>query len=461
MLEEKLIGKVLDRTLEGGADFAEVFVEDSRSTSARFVDRKLERFITGHDSGAGVRAIYGRMQVYAHTSDLAEKSLLRAARAVAEAHEGEGEGGERARLVYEKTESPHKVEIDPASVERSERVEFLKRCDAAARATDALVTQVDAGLAEKRQRVLVANSRGRFVEDERTYVRAAVSVVASREKEKQTAYESEGRHGGFEAVRSTDPEKMSRRSAERAVRDLNADYVRAGTMPVLLGPAFGGVIFHEACGHALETTAISKEASVFAGKLGERIAAEVVSACDDGTIPGGWGSTTVDDEGTLTERTILIERGVLKSYMADILGSIITGHRPTGSGRRQSYSYPPTSRMRNTFIMPGEHSFDEMLAAAGQGLYAEKMGGGSVSPGTGEFNFKVASGRMIRAGKLAEPVRGATLIGRGQEVILRVKMVGKDLDFAPGYCGSESGSIPAGVGQPHVLVGEMVVGGRQ
>ena len=231
-------------------------------------------------------------------------------------------------------------------------------------------------------------------------------------------------------------------------------------MPVVIGNGFGGVIFHEACGHLLETTAVAKRASVFHNKLGEMIANPVVSAVDDGTLVREWGSINVDDEGMATERTQLIRKGKLVSFLADRIGSRQTGHPLTGSGRRQSYAFAPASRMRNTFIEPGEDRIEDMIASIPQGIYASRMGGGSVLPGTGEFNFAVTEGYLIEDGKCRHPVRAATLIGKGPEVLERISMVGNDVALAVGMCGSVSGWVPVTVGQPTIKVDEILVGGN-
>ena len=231
-------------------------------------------------------------------------------------------------------------------------------------------------------------------------------------------------------------------------------------MPVVMGNGFGGVIFHEACGHPLETEAIRKKSSPFTGKLNERIAAECLTAIDDGTIPNSWGSINIDDEGYKPEKTVLIENGILKNYLSDRIGSIEVGVRRTGSARRESYSYAPVSRMRNTYIAAGNSSREDMISSVEEGLYAKKMGGGSVNPATGEFNFSVEEAYMIRKGKIAEPVRGATLIGKGHEILPKISMVGNDLEISAGMCGAASGSIPVTVGQPTIKVDEILVGGR-
>ena len=241
---------------------------------------------------------------------------------------------------------------------------------------------------------------------------------------------------------------------------LGARHCPAGKMPVVIENGFGGVIFHEACGHGLEATAVAKNASVFAGKLGEQIASPLVTAIDDGTIPNAWGSANIDDEGTPTRKNILIENGILKSYLIDRMNGKRMGMAATGSARRQNYRYAPTSRMTNTFLAAGDTSVQQMIKDTNFGLYAKQMGGGSVDPATGSFNFAVLEGYLIRNGEICEPVRGATLIGKGAEVLLDIDRVGNNLKRAQGMCGSISGSIPTDVGQPAIRVKEMTVGGR-
>tara|TARA_Y100000748_G_scaffold293264_1_gene282629 strand:- start:589 stop:1287 length:699 start_codon:yes stop_codon:yes gene_type:complete len=231
-------------------------------------------------------------------------------------------------------------------------------------------------------------------------------------------------------------------------------------MPVVIDNGFGGVIFHEACGHSLETTSVEKKASEFWDKKGEVIANEALSAVDDGTLDYLWGSLSVDDEGMQTQKTQLIKNGVLENFLCDRLGEIKTGHPRTGSARRESYKFAPASRMRNTFIEAGNYKLDELLAAMDDGLYAKSMGGGSVNPGTGEFNFSVQEGYLVKNGKLTDAVKGATLIGKGGDIMKNISMVADNLDYAAGTCGSVSGGVPVTVGQPAVKVDEILVGGK-
>ena len=265
---------------------------------------------------------------------------------------------------------------------------------------------------------------------------------------------------GFEAYGCIDPEEAGRQAAKTAVTMLHAPQCPAGFLPVVIDGGFGGGILHEACVHSLEATSVAKGNSEFCGKLGQQIASPLVTAIDDGTLPGEWGSIRVDDEGAPSQRNVLIEKGVLKSYLIDILGSRIMGLPPTGSARRESYEYAPTSRMTNTFFAPGTDDEEEMLATMGEGLFARRMGGGSVNPLTGEFNFSVLEGYWVRDGKILCPVRGASLIGRGAQVLMAIDRIGRHMWMGYGMCGSRSGSVPTNVGQPRIRVTGMTIGGK-
>lgn len=459
-LERGLVEQVLDRALSRGADFAELYVEDKTFSTIQLIDSKVKEIVSGQDYGAGLRVLYGTEAIYAYTSDLSLESLLTLADQVSQSREAEGR---HARQPWnpKSYDRCHGLCIYPASVSKQDKVAVLRRADAAARAFSPEIVQVEVSLAEELQHVFIASSEGAWVSDERPYIRFSVNAIAQLGAEKQAGRESPGAMAGWEWIESFDVEGAARSAAETAVTMLHADYAPSGVMPVVIENAFGGVIFHEACGHLLETTSVAKGASIFADKMGEQIAHPCVTAWDDGTMHGEWGSLAIDDEGEPTQRTVLIENGILKSFMVDKLGSRKTGHAITGSGRRQNYRFAPTSRMRNTCIAPGDSKVEEMIGSISYGLYAKKMGGGSVSPGTGDFNFAVLEGYMIRDGKVAEPVRGATLIGNGGEILHKITMVGDNFAMAAGKCGSVSGSIPTNVGQPAVKVSEIIVGGRK
>ncbi|HEY9766572.1 MAG TPA: TldD/PmbA family protein [Chroococcales cyanobacterium] len=458
-LDPRMIQKVLDEALGNGADFAEIFVEDRTSSVIHYLGQRVKDILSGQDRGAGLRVHYGLKEIFASTNDLSEEGLLGLARTVAQAEKGEGKL-HSVPFKESKTLYPHLFRVHPREVPKEEKIALLKRADEAARSFDPLVTQVDLSLSEKVQEVLIANSEGIWIRDFRPYVRINIQAIASDGKESQTGTESPGCLSGFEFIRDLPVEQLATNAARIAVTMLKADYAPSGKMPVIIESGFGGVIFHEACGHLLETTSVAKDASIFCGKLGQKIASDCVTAIDDGTMCNEWGSSVFDDEGLPTQKTVLIEKGILKSYMVDRLGGKKTGFEPTGSGRRESYRFAPTSRMRNTFIAPGPNTLEEMLKDVKLGLYARKMGGGSVEPATGDFNFAVQEGYMIRNGKIAEPVRGATLIGNGSDVLMKIDMVGKELGHAQGMCGSKSGNVPTNVGQPPIRVSEIIVGGR-
>jgi TldD protein len=460
MIKEVLINKVIDKALSNGADFAEIFAENTFNSLINFNDNKTKHNIVGNDFGAGVRVFYGHTAIYAYTNDLSEKSLLAAADAVSKAANSKTRN-KAINLTKLEFENIHPIQIPNNTISKKDKIDFIKIINKASRDYNDSITQVEISLTEKIQHILIANSEGLLAEDDRNYSRVYVSSIASKVSEKQTGSEGPGGLAGYEFFNIIDPIELGKKTARMAVLMLNSEYAPGGKFPVIIDNGFGGVIFHEACGHSLETTSVAKGASVFAGKLGKKIANPIVTAIDDGTLPNEWGSENIDDEGTPTQRTILIENGILKSYMIDKLGGLKMGLKPTGSGRRQSYQYAPASRMRNTFIAPGKSKLEELISSINYGIYAKKMGGGSVMPGTGNFDFAVAEGYIIKNGKIAKPVRGATLIGNGSEILPKISMVADNLALAQGMCGSVSGNVPTNVGQPAIKIDKIIVGGRK
>ncbi len=460
MLNKSLVEKILYKALSKGADFAELYAENCFNSSIQLLDSKIKKAVDGYDFGAGIRVFYGNKAIYAFTNDLSEKSLLSVADTVSKADAADN-SIDKINLSKTDSKNIHPVKIYPIDIKKDEKVEFLHRINSSARDFSGLISQVNIRYSEKAKKVLIANSEGIFAQDSRNYVRVFATSIAMKDNEMQTGSKGPGALEGFEFVRELNPEELGKEVSEQAVTMIKAEYAPSGKFPVVIGKGFGGVIFHEACGHALETTSVAKGASVFTDKMEKQIANKCVTAIDDGTIPNSWGSTNIDDEGNPTQYTVLIKDGILKSFMIDKLGGQKIGTPSTGSGRRQSYNFAPTSRMRNTYIAPGSDSVDSMIASIDFGIYARKMGGGSVNPGTGDFNFAVAEGYLIEKGKVTKPVRGATLIGNGAKILHKISMIADDLEFAPGMCGSQSGSIPTCVGQPHIKVDEIIVGGRK
>ncbi len=462
MLNQTTAERTLARALCSGGDFAEIYLEDGDATTLSMTRGKMETAVSGRTFGAGVRVYKGTNSVYVYTNDCSEAGLLQAAEQAAAAVGALGADGSVSLSWSATPQVIAPIAVAPATVATARKADRVREAYTAATAYDPLVVQSEVSYRDWSKRFWLANSEGLFTSESHTYTRLAAMAIASSGQETQTGFKGPGRQMGFELFDSiVDGAALGREVARMAVTALKAEPCPAGRMPVAIDNGFGGVIFHEACGHSLEATSVAKGSSVFADKLGQTIASPVVTALDDATIVNGWGSANIDDEGTPTQRLTLIENGVLKNFLIDRMGGRRMNMKPTGCGRRQSYRFAPTSRMSNTFIAPGTSTDEEILGSMTEGLYCRSMGGGSVNPATGEFNFAVTEGYLVKNGKIDRPVRGATLIGKGSEVLTRIDMVGSALDFGQGMCGSESGSIPADVGQPMVRVSEMTVGGRK
>ncbi|MFR9018943.1 MAG: TldD/PmbA family protein [Fusobacterium sp.] len=460
MLEKSLVEKILNEALSTGGDFAEIFVEKKNNCGLFMIDGKIESSLSGRDFGIGIRIFKDLYSVYGYTNDMTEENLLKTARKIAEAVKGT-RADITINLLKQDIKNYNKIEIYPETVLKKNKIDVMRRGYAAAKEYDSEISQVRVSYSDLKQNILVANSEGIWAEDERVRGRIRIESVASNGTEMQTGSMGPGASKGFEFFEKMDVESYGREASRIAKTILHADYSPSGKMPVIIDNGFGGVIFHEACGHGLEATSVAKGNSVFAGKIGQMIASPVVSAVDDGTIPNEWGTINIDDEGTPSRRNLLIENGILKGYMIDKLNGRRMGMASTGSGRRESYKYAPTSRMTNTFILNGKSSLDEMISSVEKGIYAKYMGGGSVNPATGNFNFAVMEGYLIENGKITSPVRGATLIGSGSEILKKIEMVGNNLAYGQGMCGSVSGSICTNVGQPALKISNITVGGRK
>ena len=459
MLSREICCRVLQRALSTGGDYAEIFAENTVNHSIHMISDAVDAIKDTNVAGASIRVYKGLRSVMASTVDTCEAGLLACAEKAAGAL-GEGTAPMDIVLRERIVANIHPVRIVPSSVANQEKVEILKAGYSAAREYDPAIVQVSGTLASVDHRIFIANSEGMMTNDRSVRTRIAIEAVAEKEGQPQTGRSSPGRKMGLEMFETISPEAVGRRAAEQAVTMASAGYCPAGVMPVAIENGFGGVIFHEACGHSLEASSVAYGRSQFAGKLGQRIANPKVTAIDDGTIPNAWGSINIDDEGTPGRKNVLIEKGVLKSYMVDKFNGRRMGMASTGNARRQSYAYTPTSRMTNTYIAAGEDDNGDIIASMEYGLYAKDMGGGSVNPVTGEFNFSVNEGYMVRGGKICEPVRGASLVGRGSDILQNIDMVGTCMEMGQGMCGSSSGSVPTNVGQPLIRVSGITVGGR-
>ncbi len=456
MVEKAVLQRLLDEAVETGADFAEIFLEDTKQSIIRVVSGEVTNINRNVTYGAGVRLLHGVDEVYGYTNKTDEASLRQLIHNLRASFQFEPQ---QAQPLGEAKPYVNPVKRPMDAVPVQEKTERLVALSNRMKAYDKRIVQAITQLLESEQDILVVNSEGVYQDDKRTYTRAVFMAVAKEGDLMQEAFEGPGRFMGFELFDELNMENVADDVAQSAITLLSAEDMTSQVMPVVLHNGFGGVIFHEACGHPLEATSVAKGLSPFVGKLGEKIASDVVTAYDDGDVEGAWGRLSFDDEGRPTQKNLLIEKGTLKGYLIDYRNSRKMNMDPTGSGRRQSYKFSPTSRMNSTYIAPGKDKYEDIIKDTKYGLFAKKMGGGTVQPATGEFNFAVQEGYLIEDGKLTKPVRGAMLIGHGKDILFKVDRVADNMTFGQGMCGSLSGSIPVDVGQPTIRVQGMTVGG--
>jgi TldD protein len=459
VIDEAVLSRVLGAALRSGGEFAEVFAEDARSSSARLDDGKVEEVTSGRSRGAGIRVVVGETTGFAHTADLTETGLLAAAEA-ASAVARDGGGSRTVSLSSRSADPGPTARILPETVPKATKVELLSRADAAARSTGGAVRQVTAVYADSRRRILVANSDGLLAADDQVKSRFAVMAVASGDAGMQTGRESQGWSMGFEFFDEVDVEEAGRAAAQRALTKLTARPAPSGTVPVVIKSGGGGVLFHEACGHGLEADLVGKRASVFHGRKGEQVASPLVTLVDDGTMTHEWGAYAIDDEGHAADRNVLIEDGILTDYMYDFLRARKEGRAVSTNGRRQSYRHLPMVRMTNTFLVNGTEDPDEIIRQTPHGVYVAQLGGGQVNTATGDFVFGMTEAYLIEDGQITEPLRDANLIGNGPETLRLIDVVGNDFAMgSPGTCGKDGQGVPVGDGQPTLRVQALTIGG--
>lgn len=458
-MDKDLLKDILDIALANGGDYADIFVEKKKITSIGCEDGKIERMQTGTDVGAGIRVVSGETTAYAYTNDLGREGLEEAAGIVNHAARGE-KGDYNFDLKKLKPVVEFEIKERPDQVKTESKVEAVQLADKTARLVDReRIKQVVAGYGDVVQQVIMANSAGEYVEDERIRTRFIVQAVAAEGGVIQTGYEAAGSVAGFELLKEYTPECIARSAAGRAVQMLGAGPAPAGKMPVVMAGEAGGTMIHEACGHGLEADLVQKGLSVYSGKIGQQVASSVVTVIDDATMPHQYGTYSFDDEGVPSQKVVLIEHGILKGYLYDRLTANKDKIKSNGHGRRESYQHRPLPRMANTYIASGRENPEEILSEAGDGLLVKKMGGGQVNTITGDFVFDVAEGYLIRGGEVGPLVRGATLTGNGPEVLKNVAMVGSDLGFTIGTCGKDGQGVPVGDAQPTLYIKELLVGG--
>ena len=462
MLPIESIRRVLDTSLKNSGDLAEVYLENTERLSLKLDEGRLEQATQGNDIGGGVRVFYGNTAAYAYTDDLSEGSLLEAAEAASAAARGTNQM--RVSLDLTKQESPITSQVKRPFEQMStqEKADILREMDQVTRQYSPHIVSVQCGYTETRRQVWIYNSDGVWAEDERAFLEFQGQVTAQKGDVRQSSATGIGGQTGLEFLNDRDPVQMMPDAADTALLMLDARPAPAGEMPVVITNGWGGVLFHEACGHCMEADFVTKGASAYAGLVGEKVGPEFLTAIDDGTIPGRRGTMRFDDEGMPTNRTVMIENGILKEYMWDLTEARRAGRASTGNGRRQSFRHMPMPRMTNTFIDAGPHDPQEIIRSVKKGLYAKKLGGGQVEIGRGDYVFTITEGWLIEDGKLTAPVRGATLVGNGPQTLRQIDMIGTDMSLDPGrgMCGKGQWARVS-VGQPTVRVPKLTVGGTE
>jgi TldD protein len=457
LIEPEVAERALARALAAGGEFAEVFAERRGGLTMAIDESRIESVQSGAEEGAGVRVLSGGTAYFAHVDGLDPADVERAAAEAAAALRGASAAPRPLRAVATR---PQTIEQPPGDVPVERKAELLRELDRRGRGEGGEVVQLTASYGEARREVAVANSEGLFSGDDRTRVRIGVQAVARRGETVETGAETLGAHRGFELF-DEGPGGIAAAAARKALTLLDAGPAPAGSMPVVVGGGFGGVLFHEMTGHGLEADHVQKGASVYAGKLGEAVAQPLLTAYDDGRLPGEWGTDAIDDEGTPTQKTPVVEEGRLTSFLYDRLRAARDGVASTGNGRRESFRHLPIPRMTNTYIAPGETEPEEMIAELKRGFYAVSFAGGQVDPATGDFVFGVSEGYLIEDGRVTRPCRGATLIGNSLDALAAIDAVGNDFWIKTGICGKGGQRVPVGTGQGHVRIAAMTVGGTQ
>ncbi len=457
---KKLLEDIINYGLSLGADFIEIFLENTDNISVLVEEDFITSVSPSFGKGAGIRIFKDKRDGFVSTNDLSKEGLIKSITQAIQmlditenSSAAQFQGLEHIRNYSAEKDSWLKAlpTLDEIGEKLLLSTKSLRK--------DPKVNIRKGSYARNWQQVLIASSDGTFAKDIRLHQTVGLNLIATDRQYRSSGSRRFGSSDNPHDLRNWDYENASNEVLESSMNMLYADYVEASQKPVVLANKFGGVIFHEACGHLLETTQIERGTTPFANKLNQKIAHEAVTAIDEGISTHSFGSLSVDDEGMEPEKSILIKDGVLKKFISDRAGELRTGHKRTGSGRRQNYTYAAASRMRNTFIAKGDHTKEELIGSINDGLYCKSMGGGSVGA-TGQFNFAVEEGYLIKNGKLTKPVKGATLIGEAKEVMTKISMCGNDLELAPGFCGSVSGSVNVTVGQPHIKVDSITIGGR-
>jgi TldD protein len=455
----------LNEALSRGGDYADLYFEYRINHSIVLEEQIIKSATKGVNLGVGVRVISGEKTGYAYSDDLNRENILKAARTAAFIANSSSAGGTlQVPTALNPERNLYSIPLFPTELEIAQKIALLRQADEAARAYDPRIKQVQASYVDETKHVLVVTSDNRAASDVQPMVRLNVMCIAEEDGKRQSGYQGGGGRRALDVFTGDlDPRALAHESARQAILQLRAIDAPAGSMEVVLGPGWPGILLHEAIGHGLEADFNRKKTSAFAGLVGKKVASELCTVVDDGTIPFRRGSLNVDDEGNPTHNTVLIEKGVLQGYLQDRLSATLMGAAPTGNGRRQSYDHIPMPRMTNTFMMAGDSAPEDIIKSVTKGLYAVHFGGGQVDITSGKFVFTASEAYLIENGKITAPVKGATLIGDGPTVLRQVTAVGNDLklDQGVGICGKEGQTIPVSVGLPTIKIREITVGGTE
>ncbi len=457
-MKKKDYEELLTLAMSTGADFAEIYEENGKKTSYSVLNSMLDDIASSTYRGIGIRIIKGNDYYYTSTSDIRKNNIENIIKKLIK-NIREKEKSKKI-VLNDLVELYPEIKISHDCYPIVKKKEFLLNMDKKIRKISNKISQVSLGILEEDKEYLIANSNGKYIKSRNCVTRYMCTVYAEDNGKKEKEFTDFAQSKGYEIL-ERDLETQSINAAKIAIEKLDVEDFKGGELPVIIAPGFGAVIFHEACGHGLEATSVAPKMSVFSNDLGKKIASPKVTLIDDGTIPEAWGTNLIDDEGNPTQKNVLIEDGILKSFLVDELHKTTMNKPSNGCGRRENYNYAPTSRMSNTYLKPGTDTFEDMLKGIKLGVYCEKMSGGTVNPVTGDFNFAVETARLIENEKVTKRIKGITLIGNSKEILQNVEMVSSDLELSSGYCGSKSGMIHVTIGQPTIKVSKILVGGKE
>lgn len=458
-MEKEILEKLLTNMISTGCDFADIFYEDTKLKTYLFLNAKLDDIITNQINGIGLRAFDKSNKIYLSTNDLEEVNLVKLSNDVK--NNFNKSNNKLIKLEEQKVKIKHIIKQPHSDTKTDDIIKLMKKIDKTAREYSNKISQVKIILREYDQDSIIANSNQVYYKNKNTTTRIYIQIYATSKSGIESSSFNFGASKGYELLDDIDWNKHIEEACKTAISKLTAKSFKGGEYPIILNSGFGAVIFHEACGHGLEACTVAPGLSVFKNDFNKKVASSKVTLIDDGNITNAWGSVNIDDEGNKPQKNILIENGILTSYLVDNANEQKIKHPITGSGRRENYHFAPTSRMNNTYIDKGQDKIEDMIKSINYGVYCKSFAGGSVRPSTGEFNFKVDEAYLIENGKISHLLKEVSLIGNSKDILNKIEMVSTDLKLGCGMCGSTSGYVPVTAGQPTIKVSNILIGGKE